>query len=59
MTAECGVIYRAGEALCGRKSILQHHVNPSHSGTGSQSVTVKCSESRDGVDVARRRLFGI
>lgn len=39
MTAECGVIYSAGEALCRRKSILQHRVNPSHSGTGvSQEV---------------------
>lgn len=28
MTAECGVIYSAGEALCRRKSILQHRVNP-------------------------------
>lgn len=34
MTAECGVIYGAGEALCRRKSILQHHVNPRHSGAG-------------------------
>lgn len=34
MTAERGVIYRAEEALCGRKSILQHRVNPRHSGPG-------------------------
>ena len=45
MTAECGVIYRAGEALCGRKSILQHRVNPKLLGNGSVSVSVRCSGS--------------
>lgn len=47
MTAECGVIYSAGEALCRHKSILQHHVNPRHSGAGdSQEVQniQKCTE---------------
>lgn len=50
MTAECGVIYSAGEALCGRKSILQHRANPKRSGKRrSQSRSVKFSQKREGV----------